>query len=393
MSETFAARYRSVLVHLSCYFALVVVAIVALATYFSEGHELRWVAAGLLAVFAGSVAWERWSIGRLWRNPHAYITLQTGLVLILLLIPPQLGFFVFAYFALSGLVMVQVSPRTGFLWLGIFALATAGALIYADGWRESLPMVILSGAGYLFFGSFAAVTVEAVRARQELLEALRQLQDYAAQAEQLVVVEERNRLARELHDSVTQTLFSMTMTAEAARIVSEQNSAQVAPHIVRLKELAQSALNEMRSVISQLHPVTDEGLVQALRKHLATLKSQEGLTVELRVEGDPQLSREQEEGMFRIVQEALNNVSKHARTDEAVVTLQMETGAVSLLIEDHGVGFDPYRIEPDGRSMGLRSMRERAEIQGGSLNVESSPGQGTCIRVTVPSIIEVKTHG
>ena len=299
----------------------------------------------------------------------------------------------FAYFALSGLVMVQVSPRTGFLWLGIFALATTGALIYADGWRESLPPVVLSGAGFLFFGSFAAVTAEADRARQELLRAHRQLQEYAAQAEELAVAEERNRLARELHDSLTQSLFSMTMTAEAARIALEQDPAQVAPHVARLSALAQSALDEMRSLISQLHPVTDDGLVQALHKHLAALEIQEGLTVELRVEGGPHLSREQQKGMFRIVQEALNNVSKHDRTDKAAVTLRTATGAVSLLIEDNGVGFDPYRIEPDGRSMGFRSMRERAEIQGGSLSVESSPGQGTRIRVTVPSITEVKTRG
>jgi len=371
---------------------LVVIAILALATYFSEGHELRWVVAGLLAVFASSVAGERWSIGRLWRNPHVYITLQTGLVLTLLLLPPQLGFFAFAYLALSGLVMVQVSPRTGFLWLGIFTLATAGALIYADGWRESLPLVILSGAGYLFFGSFAAVTVDADRARQDLLETHRQLQEYAAQAEELAVVKERNRLARELHDSVTQSLFSINMTAEAARIMLEQDPGKVAPHMSRLKGLAQSALDEMRDLISQLHPVTDEGLVPALRHHLAALESREGLTVEFRVEGDVQLDREQEEGLFRIVQEALNNVSKHARTDKAAVILRMATGAVSLLIEDQGAGFDPSRNEPHG-GMGLRGMRERAEMQGGTLEVESGPGEGTRIRVTVPNVNGVKIRG
>ncbi len=387
------ARHRSVFVHLSCYFALAVVAVTALSTYFSEGHEFRWVAAGLLAIFAGSVAWERFSIGRFWRSPHVFIALQASLVLALLLLPPQLGLFVFAYLALSGLVMVQVSPRTGFIWLGIFGLATAGGLVYANGWSESFILVIFSGAGYLFFGSFAAVTAEADRARQELLAAHIKLQEYAAQAEELATVQERNRIARELHDSVTQSLFSMTMTAEAAGIMLEKDRGEVAPQISRIKVLAQSALDEMRNLIFQLHPVTDEGLVPALRRHLAAIESRDGLAVEFRMEGDGQLLREQERDLFRIVQEALNNVSKHAHTDRAEVTLRMTDGSVLLLIEDHGVGFDPSSFEPGGESMGLRGMRERAEIQEGTLEVESSPGEGTRIVVTLPKIKRIETSG
>jgi len=106
-----------------------------------------------------------------------------------------------------------------------------------------------------------------------------------------------------------------------------------------------------------------------------------------------QLLREQEMELFRIVQEALNNVSKHARTDQAEVTLQMTGGSVLLLIEDHGVGFDASNFEPGGESTGLRGMRERAEILGGTLEVESSPGEGTRIVVTLPKIKGVETGG
>ena len=205
------------------------------------------------------------------------------------------------------------------------------------------------------------------------------------QAQQLAVVEERNRLARELHDSVTQSLFSMTLTAQAANTLLERDPQQAAPQLVRLQELAQGALAEMRSLIFQLRPtaVEGEGLVPALRKHVAALKSREGLEVELRVEGERRLPREQERALFRIAQEALNNVVKHARTGKALVELRMGDEEVSLLVEDHGIGFDPSSVKPDGRSMGLVTMRERAELMGGTFEIGSQPGEGTRARVVV----------
>ena len=108
--------------------------------------------------------------------------------------------------------------------------------------------------------------------------------------------------------------------------------------------------------------------------------------VELHVEGEGPLPRDQGEGLLRIVQEALNNVSKHAQTKEAVVTLRMMGDRASLLIEDHGIGFDPAGIDGSDGHMGLDSMRERAEIQGGKIEVESHPEQGTRILVEVPYI-------
>lgn len=219
----------------------------------------------------------------------------------------------------------------------------------------------------------------------ELGETHRQLQAYTIQAEELAALQERNRLARELHDSVTQTIFSMTLSAEAARILLERDPPQATPHLERLQELAQEALSEMRALIQQLRPASPagEGLVPALQRHLATLEDRGVLKVDLQVDGQGQLSREKEEGLFRVAQEALNNVVKHAQTERAAVTLQLKGRGATLLIEDQGAGFELSDGAADG-GFGLTSMQERAEMAGGTLALWSSPGEGTRVLVEVP---------
>jgi signal transduction histidine kinase len=233
-------------------------------------------------------------------------------------------------------------------------------------------------------------------------------------AEQAAVLEERERLARDLHDSVTQTIFSMTLTAEATHILLEQDPTRVPAQLERLKRLSQSALTEMRSLIYQLRPTTgtEAGLVAALRQHAAKRRNQDGLMVMLHTEGARRLPPEVEETLFRIVQEALNNVVKHARTDRVDVTLRLTDESASLVIQDHGVGCDPSTLLRTGPStslrtgpsaslspdpaglgsetphIGLTSMRERAEMLGGTFTIESQPGTGTRIRVDIPQIRE-----
>jgi signal transduction histidine kinase/HAMP domain-containing protein len=206
------------------------------------------------------------------------------------------------------------------------------------------------------------------------------------QAQQVAVMEERSRLARELHDSVTQSLFSMTLTAQAARILLERDPRRVAPQLDRLQELARGALTEMRSLIFELRPVAveEEGLVSALRKHIAAVRSREGLAIDFQVSGERRLVKEQEVALFRIVQEALNNVVKHARAERAVVDLSMGEEVVRLLVADDGMGFDPRTSVREGKTMGLVNMRERVEMLDGSLEIDSQLGEGTRIRVKIP---------
>jgi signal transduction histidine kinase len=300
-------------------------------------------------------------------------------------------------------------PRTGFRWLIFFTAVMAIIMIYRFGWGGGIAFVLMYTVAFLFVGSYVAFMRQADTAREEaeaarqesqtllteLQDAHRQLQLYAAQAEELAATKERNRLARELHDSVTQTIFSITLTAKSARMLLDRAPDQVTPQLDHLQELAQGALAEMRALIFEIRPaaVEEEGLVPALRKHLAALQSREGLTVDLHVEGERRLSGDQERRLVRIVQEALNNVVKYAQTNQAAVILTMENDQVSLLVKDEGIGYDPAAIEPGQEKMGLSSMRERAEMMGGTFEINSQPGTGTSIRVEIPQVEGAQADG
>lgn len=215
-----------------------------------------------------------------------------------------------------------------------------------------------------------------------------------AQAQEAAVLEERARLARELHDSVTQALFSMTMHAEAARVSLERerdaadtpSARRALRNLRQLSELTEGALAEMRALIFELRPgaLQEEGLIAALGKHTAALSAREGLPIEVQApEERVSLEPTSEEHLYRLAQEALHNVVKHAGASHAIVRLEArERGWVVLEIEDDGTGFDTSRV-PAGH-LGLRTMADRVDQMGGALEIESAPGEGTTVRVTVP---------
>lgn len=207
-------------------------------------------------------------------------------------------------------------------------------------------------------------------------------------AQEAAVLEERSRLARDLHDSISQQLFSMTLTAQAARAHLERNPNRAGSQLERLQETAAAALSEMRALIFQLRPpaLNEQGLIGALQQHVGALGRREGLTVNLNVSGEDRFARGVEQAIYRIAQEALNNVVRHAGACYVDVNLDVEEDQIRLRIADDGRGFDPGSINPShGRHLGLISMRERAAELGGRLEVRSQPGQGTEIMMTVPN--------
>jgi signal transduction histidine kinase len=205
------------------------------------------------------------------------------------------------------------------------------------------------------------------------------------QAQQLAVIEERNRLARDLHDSVTQALYGVTLCAEAAaRHLSSGEVSTAAGHLREIQITTHEALREMRLLIFELRPpiLKREGLAVALQTRLDAVEGRFGLAVEFLGNGHPRLDPEIEEGLYRIAQEALNNVLKHARASSVTVSLQEERDIVSLEIADDGIGFDPLAVRQQG-GFGLRGMEERASELGGELTVVSNPGDGTRVQVEV----------
>jgi len=208
-----------------------------------------------------------------------------------------------------------------------------------------------------------------------------------AQTRQLAVLEERNRLARELHDSVTQSIFSIGLIAQALPSLIAQHPDRAIERVQRLGELARGALAEMRSLIFQLRPASleQDGLPLALRRYAAAFESREGIRVAVEVLGERRDAPTQEEALFRIVQEALNNIAKHAHATTVEIRLCYAADELSLSVQDDGVGFVPAAPrESPGHGLGMLSMRERAEELGGTFRIESAPGAGTRIDVVLP---------
>jgi PAS domain S-box-containing protein len=208
--------------------------------------------------------------------------------------------------------------------------------------------------------------------------------DLRRQAAELASSEERSHLARELHDSVTQALFSMTLLSRSIELMLERDPAQVPAMLASLRELQRDALAEMRALIFELRPgnIEESGLVAALRTHVASLSGRIGLPVVVEADLPDRLPLEIEEALYRIAQEALHNVVKHAGAREVRVKVGLAGEMVHLGITDDGRGFDSALV-PDGH-LGLAGMRARAERLGGTLHVVSRPGGGTSIDVVVP---------
>ncbi|MGD9894685.1 MAG: GAF domain-containing protein, partial [Dehalococcoidia bacterium] len=204
--------------------------------------------------------------------------------------------------------------------------------------------------------------------------------------QEAAVLEERARLARDLHDSVTQSLFSVSMLTSAALTQYARNAPALATTLDRAEHLAQEALTEMRALLYELRPeaLTAEGLAAALEKLVDAVRMRTDVPITFTAACDQRLAPEIETAIFRIVQESLANAVKHARASSIQVTLVQVVGGLTAIVADDGTGFDPTTAPgpPDRRGgLGLRSMRERATAGGLVLDIQSAPGRGTAVTI------------
>lgn len=204
---------------------------------------------------------------------------------------------------------------------------------------------------------------------------------------ELTMLEERAALARELHDAMTQKLFSLNLVAETAAGAVTRDPVAAEEHIRTIQALARETLAELRSLIVDLRPadLDADGLVAALRTHVDVVSRVHGLPVLLEADPGVVLGPEQERQVFRIVQEALHNAVRHAAPSRVTITVMGSPEAVIATVADDGAGFDPGDPVARGTRLGLTSMRERARAIGGHLDIVSRPGAGATVRLEVPS--------
>ena len=203
---------------------------------------------------------------------------------------------------------------------------------------------------------------------------------------ELSIVAERNRLALELHDAVSQKLFSLVLTAEAAATHFDRDPTAARAQLDRLRALSREALDELRSLIMGLRPpeLDRDGLAATLRKQAEMLQRIHGVPITLTADGEATLQDSTELDILRIANEAMHNAVRHASAHAVMVRLSAGDGTLVLEVSDDGTGFDPDRPDLRARHLGLTSMQERARELGGVLEIRSRPGAGTTVHLELP---------
>ncbi|MEU6402027.1 GAF domain-containing sensor histidine kinase [Streptomyces sp. NPDC046985] len=203
---------------------------------------------------------------------------------------------------------------------------------------------------------------------------------------ELTIAEERSRLAHELHDAVSQKLFSLRLTAQAAAALIDRDPGRAKGELQQAAALAAEAADELRAAVVELRPAAldEDGLVATLRTHTQVLDRAHTARVTFTAHGCRALPAAQEEALLRVAQEALHNALRHSGAEHVDVTLERRGRGAVLRVADDGAGFDPGTVRRAGRHLGLVSMRDRASGAGGTLTVESAPGKGTVIEMEAP---------
>jgi PAS domain S-box-containing protein len=209
------------------------------------------------------------------------------------------------------------------------------------------------------------------------------------QAQGKAALEERQKLARELHDSVSQALYGIALGAQTARKLLDSDPAKAVAPTDYVLQLAETGLAEMRALIFELRPesLATEGLVEALRKQAAAQRARYGIEVTVDLPEEPEIALDLKEALYRIGQEALHNTMKHAQASQSWLSLTVAAGEIVLEVTDNGRGFDPTGSFPG--HLGLTSMRERLIRFGGRLEIASAPGEGARIRAMAPAAVPV----
>ncbi len=325
------------------------------------------------------------------RGANLIIAAQTGLVVVLIETTGA-GFpLIFLFFILSVTVMFYNPLRRGLLWLAGFILLTGWFFFEQEGLSGGLQAIALYAGGYLFFGVITYLLTQArLTQRQnalllsEVQAKNRQLEAYAAQVETLAAIEERNRLAREMHDTIGHRLTAAAVQLEGAERLAIREPERAAALIGAGRQQVRDALQDLRRTVGRLRePVEVElSLPQALRRLAAGFQEATGLAVHLELpETTYEMTPAQRLALYRTAQEGLTNIQRHAAAHQAWLHLECSADRLALQVSDDGRGL---AAGVSGNSFGLRGLRERAAHLNGTVALADRPGGGTTLAIQLP---------
>lgn len=321
------------------------------------------------------------------RAAAAYFAVQIGLGLVIEYLGRGAGWLLLLPIAAQSITLL---PRPGVLLVCTSIVAALGVSIgLENGWAVGLQAAAQYTVAVVFVVAFTHIAfreqnarIEIERLATELGEANRKLREYAAQAEELAATRERNRMAREIHDSLGHYLTAVNMQIEAARAVLDRDRSHALDALAKAQSLTKEGLAEVRRSVAALRasPMENRPLPEALAQLVDECRA-DGLSAELTVTGAPRpLSAQAELTLYRVAQEGLTNVRKHAQARHADVTLEYGGDArVRLAIWDDGAGADEA-----GGGFGLLGVRERVQLLGGQVNIHTAAGQGFGLEVELP---------
>ena len=351
---------------------------------------VRWTSLGLSAIYGlvmlaiPSREAARWAA-------HLYLGVQCAVTMVILFIDPAWTVFTLLYIVLSAQAMLILPLRQGVIWIGTFTMITVGVGFYWWGLPGAgLALALYSGA-YALFGVFAHAFSRADAARREsqqllaeLQEAHRQLQEYALHTEELAVVQERNRLAREMHDTLGHRLTVAAVQLEGAQRLCSADPERAQDMVGTVREEIREALGELRGAVATLRaPIeADLQLRSSLQRLISHFEEATGYVVhQVLPEEMPELPGTYRLAIYRAAQEALTNIQKHAAATQVWFMLSIQDDAVTLLVGDDGQGVS---LSGEQSGFGLRGMRERAAQLEGELHLEPRRGGGTQVSFRLP---------
>ncbi|MGB5050769.1 MAG: sensor histidine kinase [Caldilineaceae bacterium] len=386
MQAKFAPKGEGFFFNISGLLMVAIISLVVLINW--QGWSVSGPQIALMAAFAAMLTRQPELNGP---RSQAYLYLGTQLIILVFALSYS-SLFIFLFYVLSVQTLMLLPMRTGLRWLLLFTLITALVSFYHNFEPyENIVTTLINGAGFFFFGAFGNALVQARQARDEsqrilaeLTDAHARLQVYAEQAETLAVSEERNRMSREMHDTLGHRLTVSIVQLEGAGRLLEQDTPRAGQMIQTVREQLVEGLTELRATLAAMR---DSGLAgTSLRKSLQNLVDDyaqaTGLPVHLAI-SDNLLALDEARRMtiYRAAQEALTNTQRHAAASAVWMEVQQTSDAVALCVEDDGVGMDGDDFVP---GIGLRGMQERAQQLGGSLTIDASPRGGVGLKLTIP---------